>query len=102
MSEAQLRHAYEAQPTPEGASSLGTMLAKQQRWREAQDYYFKAYSAASDEPDYVFNLAVALDALGQRDLAAQYYERALTLGATRAASFDRSAAHNRMAELKAP
>jgi len=101
MSEAQLRHAFDAQPTPEAATSLGTMLAKQQRWREAQDYYFKAYNAVSDEPDYAFNLAVSLDALGQRALAAQYYERALTLGATRAASFDRNAAHRRLAELKA-
>jgi Flp pilus assembly protein TadD len=98
--ESRLIRAYQADPSAETASALGSLFAHQQRWREAQDYYFRAYSASPDEPDYAFNLAVSLDALGQRALAADYYSRALSMGANRAANFDQEAAKRRLSELK--
>lgn len=55
-----------------------TRLADQGLWSEAQNYFFQAWHAQSDHPDYAYNLAVSLDRLGQSALAAQFYERALT------------------------
>lgn len=98
-SEGRLKELYESQPTPATASALGSLLARQSRWREAQDYYFRAYTAAPDEPDFAFNLAVSLDALGERRLAAQYYGKALGM---RGGSFDRAAAQRRLNALGNP
>jgi Flp pilus assembly protein TadD len=95
-SEGKLRQIYDAQPTPAAASALGGLLSRQGRWREAQDYYFRAYNAAPNDPDNAFNLAVSLDALGERKLAAEYYGKALGLSG---GSFDRSAAKRRLDSL---
>ncbi|MBV8658688.1 MAG: tetratricopeptide repeat protein [Burkholderiales bacterium] len=99
QAEARLKRSFESQPTPEVATALGGLMARQKRWNEAQDYYFKAYTASPDEPDYAYNLAISLDALGQGKLARNYYERALTLGARKPGSFKRDEARRRMAEL---
>jgi tetratricopeptide (TPR) repeat protein len=98
-SEGKLRQLYDAQPSPSTASALGSLLARQGRWREAQDYYFRAYTAAPGEPDHAFNLAVSLDALSERALAAEYYGKALGLPG---GSFDREAAKRRLAALGRP
>lgn len=97
QTEAQLKRSYASQPSPEVATALGGLLARQQRWSEAQDYYFKAYSAAPDEPDNAYNLAVSLDALGQGKLARGYYERALS--ARKPGTFKRDEVRRRMMEL---
>ncbi|WP_374355313.1 hypothetical protein, partial [Chitinimonas sp.] len=98
-SEGKLRQLYEAQPQAATASALGSLLAKQGRWREAQDFYFRAYSAAPGDPDHAFNLAVSLDALGERRLAAEYYGKAL---AGSGGGFDRDAANRRLDALGRP
>ncbi|HZX25653.1 MAG TPA: tetratricopeptide repeat protein, partial [Telluria sp.] len=90
---------------PEGASalfSLGNLYAREGRWREAQDAYFRAFTAAPDIPDYAFNLAVGLDRVGQPRLARGYYQRALDLAGAHAASFDTNACANRIRELGGP
>ncbi|MGB9989571.1 tetratricopeptide repeat protein [Massilia sp. SM-13] len=82
--------------------ALGNLYAKQARWNEAQQSFFRAYTSTPSNPDYAFNLAVGLDRLNQPRLAASYYQRALLLVQTVPASFDRTAAERRLQELGGP
>ncbi|MET0265039.1 MAG: tetratricopeptide repeat protein [Duganella sp.] len=81
--------------------ALGNLYAQQSRWPEAQQTYFRAYSAAPDNPDYAYNLAIGLDRLNQGKLALTYYQRALTLAQDRPAAFSANALRQRMQELGA-
>lgn len=80
--------------------ALGNVFARQSRWSEAQQSYFKAFSIESEHPDYAFNLAVSLDQLRQPRLAAQYYRQALDVAAQRPAGFDKAQAAARLRELQ--
>jgi Tfp pilus assembly protein PilF len=80
--------------------ALGNLYARQNRWSDAQQAYFKACSGEPDNPDYLFNLAVSLDQLHQAAPAAQYYQKALTAAAARPAGFDRGQAGARLRELQ--
>lgn len=82
--------------------ALGNVYAKQRRWNEAQQQFFRAYGAAPGNPDYAFNLAVGLDRLNQPRLAATYYQRALTLAQSAPAAFDRAVVQTRLRDLAAP
>ncbi|WP_295992117.1 tetratricopeptide repeat protein, partial [Rugamonas sp.] len=79
--------------------ALGNLYARQGRWPDAQQSYFRAYSAAPGDADYAYNLAVGLDRLNQPKLALTYYQRALALAQDRAANFDRNALRKRMHDL---
>jgi len=79
--------------------SLGNQYAQQSRWTEAQGAYFKAYSVDPENADYAFNLAISLDRLHQRNLALDYYQRALALAGKRTASFNPAQARTRVQEL---
>ncbi len=79
--------------------TLGNEYARQGRWAEAQQSYFKAYAADPDNPDFAYNVAVSLDHLRQPKLALEYYRRALALAAKRSASFDQTAARKRAQTL---
>jgi tetratricopeptide (TPR) repeat protein len=79
--------------------TLGNQLAQQGRWAEAQQEYFKAAAAEPENPDFAYNLAVALDHLRQPRLAREYYSRAVQLAERRGASFDVGAARTRLAQL---
>ena len=79
--------------------SLGNQYAQQSRWSEAQGAYFKAYSVDPENADYAFNLAISLDQLHQRNLALDYYQRALALAGKRTASFNPAQARTRVQEL---
>ncbi|MFZ1907992.1 MAG: tetratricopeptide repeat protein, partial [Burkholderiales bacterium] len=79
--------------------TLGNEYARQGRWAEAQQSYFKAYAADPDNPDFAYNVAVSLDHLRQTKLALEYYRRALALAAKRSASFDQTAAQKRAQAL---
>jgi tetratricopeptide (TPR) repeat protein len=81
--------------------TLGNQFAQQGRWAEAQQEYFKAFSAEPDNPDFAYNLAVSLDHLRQPALALQYYQRAVALAKARGAGFDVAAAERRAAQLPA-
>ena len=90
------------QNQPESAPlhfSLGNQYAQQSRWTEAQSAYFKAYSVDPENADYAFNLAVSLDQLHQKNLALDYYQRALSLASKRSASFNPAQARTRVQEL---
>jgi tetratricopeptide (TPR) repeat protein len=82
--------------------TLGNQYALQGRWAEAQQAYFKAYSADPENPDFAFNVAVSLDQLHQSRLALEYYQRALTLAQKRAPSFDTEIARTRVQQLSQP
>jgi tetratricopeptide (TPR) repeat protein len=80
--------------------TLGNLYAAQQRWAEAQQAYFRAYTSDPENSDYAYNLAVALDRLHQRKPALDYYERALVLYAKRPGSFERAALNARIQTLQ--
>ncbi|MYN07908.1 tetratricopeptide repeat protein [Pseudoduganella aquatica] len=91
--------------TPDAAPiqfALGNLYARQARWTDAQQAYFRAYTASPDNPDYAFNLAIGLDRLNQPKLALTYYQRALALSQSAPAGFDAEAVRARMRQLGAP
>ena len=105
LSESRLKTALAAQPDSSALLfALGNLYARQQRWSEAQQAYFRAYSSEPDNADFIFNLAVSLDQLRQAKLAAQYYRMALNTSEThtpaRAVSFDKAQVRNRILELQ--
>ncbi len=100
QSESSLRHAVERSPESGPALfALGNVYARQGRWPEAQQYYFRAYSSTPGNADYAFNLAVGLDRLNKGALALTYYRRALELAGTGPVDFERAAASARLREL---
>lgn len=102
VSERQLRQLYDSHPQADTAAALGSLLARQGRWREAQHYYFQAHHAEPQQADHAFNLAVSLDALGEGRVAAGFYRQALNLAQQARASFDVLAATQRLSELERP
>lgn len=100
-SESRIKSLLAAQPDmPVLNFALGNLYARQGRWDEAQQAYFKAVTGDGNSPDYLFNLAVSLDQLHQPSLAAQYYGRALMAAANRPAAFDRAQASSRLRQLQ--
>lgn len=81
--------------------ALGNALAREQRWGEAQSSYFEAYDLDRENPDYLFNLAVSLDHLGQRAHALRFYSESLRSGAQRPHAFADDAARRRIDALSA-
>lgn len=79
--------------------ALGTALARQQRWAEAQQAYFRARTLAPDDPDIAYNLAVSLDHLRQPRPAALHYRLALQLAEGRRPGFDPAACAARLDAL---
>jgi tetratricopeptide (TPR) repeat protein len=79
--------------------ALGNLYAGQSRWGEAQQAYFNAYALESGNAEYAFNLAVSLDHLGQKKLAAQHYQRAMQLDPSHSAGFDHAQIARRAQEL---
>lgn len=99
--ESRLRTLLAAQPESAPLNfALGNLLARQSRWREAQEAYFNAVAADGDNPDYFFNLAISLDQLRQSRLASQHYRLALEAAGRRPASFERGQVERRLAELQ--
>jgi tetratricopeptide (TPR) repeat protein len=86
---------------PEGALyfALGNNLLRQSRWAEAQEQFFSAATAAPENAEYCFNLAVALDRIGKRDAAVAHYRKALQLAEGRPVQFDTASARSRLAAL---
>jgi Flp pilus assembly protein TadD len=79
--------------------ALGNYYAEQSGWGDAQQYYFNALTLEPTNAQFAFNLAVSLDHLGQRKLAAQYYQQALQLDVSGHSGFDRTQAQQRLNEL---
>jgi tetratricopeptide (TPR) repeat protein len=101
QSESRLKNLLASQPdSPFLNFTLGNLYAGQGRWNDAQQAYFRAYAADSENPDYQFNLAVSLEQLRQPRLALQYYQGALAAAAQRPAAFDRNQVAGRVIELQ--
>ncbi len=99
--ESRLRGVTAAQPELAApAFALGNLMASQSRWEEAQQAYFKAYSAEPGNPDILFNLAVSLEHLRQNKLARQYYGLAIEAAEHHAAGFDPDQARARLRTLQ--
>lgn len=100
--ESRLRELLAAQPQSADLShALGLILAAESRWAEAQPLFFKAHAVSPTEPQFAFNLAVALDRMHKPDVARQYYRTALQLAEGRRAGFDTAAARARLDALTA-
>jgi len=66
---------------------LGGLYASQQRWIEAQEMFFQAYTLNNRNADFSYNLAVSFDQLGQSVAALKFYRMALKLVKQQSALF---------------
>ena len=99
--ESRLKSLSAAQPdlaAPQFA--LGNLYARQGRWNEAQQAYFRAYNAEQDNPDILYNLAISLEHMRQNKLAAQYYALAVAAAQNHRSSFDPAQAAARLQILQ--
>ena len=80
--------------------ALGNLYASRRRWEEAQGAYFEALRIEPASSDTLYNLAVAMDHMGQQRLAADYYRRALEASRGQTAQFDPAQVARRLAELR--
>ena len=81
--------------------TLGNTYVDQNRWPDAQQAFFQAHHLQPDNPDYAYNLAVALEHIGQSKSALDFYRRAVTLAAAKGhANFSTAAARDRVAKLE--
>jgi tetratricopeptide (TPR) repeat protein len=97
--EARLKSLIGKEPSPHLYSVLGSLHAEQAQWPQAQAAYFQAFHLAPDSADDAFNLAIALEHINQPRAALTYYQKAVELPSNRA-SFDRTAAQARIADLQ--
>jgi len=101
-SETELKRLLRDQPdSPSLHFALGNVYAGESRWAEAQQAYFSAYRAEADNPEYAYNLAVALDHLEKRQAALEHYRAALAgLDGGAGAGFSAEAVRRRIAQLE--
>lgn len=79
--------------------ALGNYYADISDWSDAQQYYFNALALDPTNAQFAFNLAVSLDHMGQRKLAARYYQQAVQLDKSGKSGFDHAQAQQRLNEL---
>ena len=81
--------------------TLGNTYVDQNRWPDAQQAFFQAHNLQPDNPDYAYNLAVALEHIGQSKPALDFYRRAVLLAAAKGhANFSTAAAQERVGKLE--
>ena len=103
MSDGESRLKIALQRSPDSGAlyfSLGNRYASESSWAEAKQAYFEAYSRDESNPDFVFNLAVSCDHLGQSGAALQFYRKAIALSSGGFAGFDVEAAKKRAGALE--
>ena len=81
-------------------AALGNLYADQNQWSNAQQAYFQAFRLDSANAENAFNLAVSLDHLGKKDLALDYYQRAVALLPQQGGTVDRQALQSRILQLQ--
>ena len=96
--DSQLRN-HAAAHDSEAQLALAARLSSAGQWPEAEQAWFDALQADPDNPDTLYNLAVALDHLHQSSAATQHYRAALQAGERRHARFERSAVEQRLRAL---
>jgi tetratricopeptide (TPR) repeat protein len=76
--------------------ALANAYGAQNRWQEAQGYYFKALQNNPRDPNYAYNLAVSLEHISQPVSAITYYQRALENFEKGLATFSRDVVDERL------
>ena len=76
--------------------ALANVYGAQNRWQEAQGYYFRALQNNPGDPNYAYNLAVSLEHIAQPAAAVGYYRRALDNIDNGLATFSREVVSQRM------
>jgi len=76
--------------------ALANAYGAQNRWQEAQRYYFKALQNNPGDPNYAYNLAVSLEHISQPVSAITYYQRALENFENGLATFSRDVVDERL------
>lgn len=100
LAESQLKELLDIKPTAhEFHYALGSALARQLRWGEAQQSFFRAFKLEPDNAAYAYNLAVSLDRLHQPAQALLYYEKASQLAKPDDPTLDRDVISRRIHEL---
>ena len=84
--ESKLRQLIAREPSAHLHFTLGNLHAEQSQWAAAQQAYFQAHHLDPANPDYAYNLAVALEHISQPKLALGFYRRAEQLAAARGRS----------------
>ena len=79
--------------------ALANAYGAQNRWQEAQGYYFKALENNPQDPNYAYNLAVSLEHIAQPLAAVSYYQRALANINNSLATFNREIVSQRVETL---
>jgi uncharacterized protein HemY len=79
--------------------ALGNVYARQEKWKFAQQSFFKAWQQDVENADYIFNLAVSMDQLGKQKQAIDFYRDSLSKSKDKQVSFSRQAVEKRIAEL---
>ena len=98
--ESRLKQLIAREPSAYLHFTLGNLYADQAQWAAAQQAYFQAHHLESANPDYAYNLAVALEHVSQPKLALGFYRRALELAAGRGrANFNLKQAQERASLL---
>lgn len=78
VSESEIKHLIQRHPdSAQLHFSLGTLLARQSRWPDARLAFANALQLDESNADFLFNLAVSLEHLGQHPAARNHYEAAL-------------------------
>lgn len=80
---------------------LGNMYFARTNWQGALNHFAVAVEAQPSNPDYLFNLAVTHDRLGQAQNALRFYQLALQLSSADQKSFSRAELARRIQTLSA-
>jgi tetratricopeptide (TPR) repeat protein len=98
--ETRLKQLIAREPSAYLYFTLGNLYADQPQWASAQQAYFQAHHLEPANPDYAYNLAVALEHVSQPKLALGFYRRAVQLAAAKGrANFDPAQVHDRISRL---
>lgn len=80
--------------------AIGHKLAKKSKWSDAQQYYFRAYSAQPENALFAYNLAVSLDRMEKYDAAIGLYKKALMLNSISSPVINNRKVMNRVDDLE--
>ena len=79
--------------------ALGTLYSRHTRWNDAQLAFFEAVRHRPNNPDYLYNLAVSLDQIGQHQAAKDFYQQALAASDETSAGFNSSQVLSRIQSI---
>lgn len=79
--------------------SLGNVYAGQNRWKLAQQYFFKAWVNENNNHGYAYNLAVSLDQIGKANEAKKFYQECLRLSNNKKVQFSKQSVLDRIAQI---